>query len=110
MLENYGKQCSTRKVTRQPVPLRKVGRYRLGPFPTCWMKSISSTRECHYTFEESNDADGNQCHQWFREDRSAVEDKMLIDLMARRPQEMSDARTALEQLQIAQHYGLEPSA
>jgi len=42
----------------------------------------------------------------FREDLSEVEDKMLIDLTARRPQEMSDARTALEQLQIAQHYGL----
>ena len=42
----------------------------------------------------------------FRERLSDVEDKILIDLMARRPQEMSDARTALEQLQIAQHYGL----
>lgn len=42
----------------------------------------------------------------FREELSDVEDKMLTDLMVRRPQEMRRARTALEQLQIAQHYGL----
>lgn len=42
----------------------------------------------------------------FREGLSDVEDKMLTDLMTRRPQEMGRAETALEQLQIAQHYGL----
>ena len=42
----------------------------------------------------------------FREGLSDVEDKMLIDLASRRPQEMGNASTTLEQLQIAQHYGL----
>ena len=42
----------------------------------------------------------------FRENLSDVEDKMLIDLASRRPEEMGNARTSLEQLQIAQHYGL----
>ncbi|MCY4522929.1 MAG: pentapeptide repeat-containing protein [Caldilineaceae bacterium] len=55
---------------------------------------------------------GEQRYGWhpkssiFREDLSDVEDKMLVDLLARRPQEMNSADTALEQLQIAQHYGL----
>ena len=42
----------------------------------------------------------------FREGLADVEDKMLIDLIARRPEEMGGARTALEQLLLAQHYGL----
>ena len=42
----------------------------------------------------------------FREGLSEVEDKMLTDLMTLRPQEMGRAGTTLEQLQIAQHYGL----
>lgn len=55
---------------------------------------------------------GEKKHGWqpkssiFREGLSDVEDKMLIDLLARRPQEMNIADSALEQLQIAQHYGL----
>ena len=41
----------------------------------------------------------------FREGFTDVEDKLLNDLISQRPEEMGSARTALEQLQMAQHYG-----
>ena len=55
---------------------------------------------------------GEQRCEWrpipsvFRQGLSEVEDKMLIDLIARRPEEMGGAGTALEQLLLAQHYKL----
>ena len=55
---------------------------------------------------------GEQRYGWrpipsiFRAGLADVEDKMLIDLIARRPEEMGGAKTALEQLLLAQHYGL----
>ena len=42
----------------------------------------------------------------FRAGLADVEDKMLIDLISRRPEEMGGSKTALEQLLLAQHYGL----
>ena len=42
----------------------------------------------------------------FREELAESEHDMLTDLMTLRPREMSNAGTALEQLQIAQHFGL----
>ena len=55
---------------------------------------------------------GEQRCEWkpipsvFRQGLADVEDKMLIDLIARRPEEMGGAGTALEQLLLAQHYKL----
>ncbi len=55
---------------------------------------------------------GEQRCEWrpipsvFRQGLAEVEDKMLIDLIARRPEEMGSAGTALEQLLLAQHYKL----
>ena len=55
---------------------------------------------------------GEQRCEWkpipsvFHQGLADVEDKMLIDLIARRPEEMGGAGTALEQLLLAQHYKL----
>ena len=55
---------------------------------------------------------GEQRCEWrpipslFREGLAEVEDEMLTDLASRRPEEMGGARTALEQLLLAQHYKL----
>ena len=55
---------------------------------------------------------GEQWCEWrpipsvFRQGLADVEDKMLIDLIALRPEEMGGAGTALEQLLLAQHYKL----
>ena len=55
---------------------------------------------------------GEQRCEWrpipsvFRQGLADVEDKMLIDLTALRPEEMGGAGTALEQLLLAQHYKL----
>ena len=42
----------------------------------------------------------------FRQDLAKVEHKLLNDLISRRPEELGGTKSALEQLQIAQHYGL----